>query len=49
MFVYGDWMSANVRFIVLNPQQDLVKLSRGYLASAECTNAADVCDVYLEA
>ena len=42
MSAYGDWMSANVRFILLNPRQDPVKLSRDYLADTECTNAADV-------
>ena len=35
-------MSADIRFILLNPRQDPVKLSRGYLAAAESTNAADV-------
>lgn len=42
MSAYGDWMSPNVRFILLNSRQDPIKLSRDYLAAAECTNAADV-------
>jgi len=37
MSACGDWMSANVGFILLNPGQDPIKLFRGYLASAECT------------
>src|SRR6187431_551608 len=42
MFRLRDKMSARVRFVLFNPRQDPVKLSRGYLAVAECTNAADV-------
>ena len=35
-------MSTNVGFILFNPRHDPVELSRGYLASAECTNAGDI-------
>jgi hypothetical protein len=37
-----DWMSTNVGFILFNPRQDPIELSRGYLASAKCTNAGDI-------
>ena len=40
-----NWMSACIGFVLFNPRQHPIKLSRGYLSAAEFTNAGIV---YLE-